>query len=77
MACFGVFAVARPVMRAGGYLAWLANSKVIDGGHLVPTQEEISEAIEERKDALAVNVIGPALVISGTLTNGLSGFLAP
>ncbi|WP_145986243.1 hypothetical protein [Sphingobium sp. YG1] len=77
MACLGIITIARPVIRAGGYRAWYEQSKIIDGGSFKPSTEEIVEIEEGRKDSLAVNIIGPALAISGTLINGASGFIAP
>lgn len=76
MACLGVLAVARPIIRAGGYLAWHEKSKTGDAGSAEPSPEELREEKQERSDALAVNVVGPVLAISGTLINGLSGFFA-
>lgn len=74
MASLGVFTIARPVIRAGGYKSWLAKTNFIDGGSLQPTAEELEEADQIEKDALAVNIIGPALAIVGTIMNGASGF---
>lgn len=76
MACFGFMALIRPVIRAGGYVAWVEKNSVIDGGGFEPTPEEQREKIETERDALSVHVIGPALGICGTLLAGFSGLLA-
>ncbi|UTD26126.1 hypothetical protein [Bradyrhizobium sp. WD16] len=74
MACCGVITIGRPMIRAGGYRAWFEKSRIIDEGHIVPTPEEIEEAKQGEKDAAALQITGPALVIVGTMLNGLSGF---
>ena len=74
MACLGVFTIARPVIRAGGYKSWFAKTREIKGSSYSPPLEELKEAEETEKDALAVNILGPALAIVGTLMNGASGF---
>lgn len=74
MACCGVVTIGRPMIRVGGYRAWHEQSRIIDGGHIVPTPEEIEEDRQGRLDAMAVQVTGPALVIVGTMLNGISGF---
>ncbi|MHB0953242.1 MAG: hypothetical protein ACYC10_15110 [Allorhizobium sp.] len=75
MICLGAFTVARPVIRVGGYRAWHEKSQVIDCGHITPTDEEIAESEQLLLDSKAVNLTGPALVIAGTLINGVSGLL--
>ncbi|MDK1494221.1 hypothetical protein QN219_30095 [Sinorhizobium sp. 7-81] len=74
MACLGVFTIARPVLRAGGYKSWLAKKHIIGGAPFTASSAENKEAEETEKDALAVNIIGPALAIVGTLMNGAGGF---
>ena len=74
MACLGVFTIARPVIRAGGYKAWLQKSSEIIAAPYVLDQAALKEAKEAEKDSLAVNIIGPALAIVGTIMNGASGF---
>ncbi len=74
----GVLSVGRPVLRQG-YYAWRVASQVIDGGYADPSSappEWIEKERQEELDALAVQVIGPALIIGGTLLNGFSGFAA-
>lgn len=75
MICFGAFTVARPIIRVGGYRAWHEKSQIIDCGHIPPTDEGIAENRQLLLDSHAVNLAGPALVISGTLINGVSGLL--
>lgn len=73
--CFGLLSIARPVIRVGGWVAYHDKSVTTDGGSFDPSPAE-SRAIEEaRKDTLSVQVIGPAMAIGGTLTNGFSGLL--
>lgn len=74
MACLGVFTIARPVIRAGGYKSWLKKTKNMNFGSLQPTTEELEEDQQVEKDAFAVNIVGPALAIVGTMMNGASGF---
>ncbi|ABC90789.1 hypothetical protein RHE_CH02004 [Rhizobium etli CFN 42] len=74
MASLGVFTIARPVIRAGGYKSWLEKNRKIGGASYQPTPEELEEAGQIEKDALAVNIVGPALAIVGTIMNGASGF---
>ncbi|MBD8665315.1 hypothetical protein IFT59_18910 [Rhizobium sp. CFBP 8752] len=73
-ACCGVVTLGRPMIRAGGYEAWARKEGVIDGGSFPPSPEEIEEEEQSRLDAVAVQIIGPALTIVGTLLNGISGF---
>ena len=74
LASFGVLTIGRPVIRAGGYKAWLEKTRIIIGGSFPPTLEETAEEAQELKDALAVQRIGPLLVVIGTMLNGVSGF---
>jgi len=74
LACCGVVTIGRPVIRVGGYKAWVEKSHHIDYGHIGQTPEETAEEAEELKDARAVQWTGPLLVIVGTMLNGLSGF---
>jgi hypothetical protein len=75
MICVGAVTVARPVIRVGGYRKWLEKTRNVDEGHLIPTTEELAESEQEVLDARAVNLVGPALAIAGTLLNGVSGLL--
>ncbi|GEM_PF-1900767 len=75
MVCFGAVTVARPVIRVGGYKAWVEKNSVIGGGNFVPTDAEIEERRQVVLDSKAVNFTGPALAIAGTLINGVSGLL--
>lgn len=75
-ACIGALALARPIIRAGGYKAWHEHSRAIDGGTFVITPEQIREAKEGLLDARAVNVLAPAFGIVGTIINGASGFFS-
>jgi hypothetical protein len=75
MACCGVTTIGRPVIRVGGYRTWYKNSLTIGGGSYQPTREEKAETLQRLKDAIAVQITGPALVIVGTMINGLSGFV--
>lgn len=74
MACCGVVTIGRPMIRVGGYRAWHEQSRIINGGDYPPTPAEIEEDRQGRLDAMAVQVAGPALVIVGTMLNGISGF---
>ncbi|MGR8964225.1 hypothetical protein [Rhizobium leguminosarum] len=74
MACLGVFTIARPVIRAGGYKSWLKKTSIVGGASYELTPEELEESEQVEKDALAVNIVGPALAIVGTIMNGASGF---
>ncbi|SDX67951.1 hypothetical protein [Thiocapsa roseopersicina] len=75
MAILGVLTLGRPLLRLG-YDEWLRQSRIIDGGHVAPTPEEQKAELEERRDAQAIQLSGPLLVILGTLLNGTSGFLS-
>jgi hypothetical protein len=50
-----------------GYGAWYRSSKIIDGGHFVPTAEEIEEDRQSAIDARCVQVFGPVLAVLGTI----------
>lgn len=74
MAVLGILTLGRPLLRLG-YHEWLRQSNIIDSGHFTPTPEEQEAAIEKRRDAQAIQLSGPLLVVIGTLLNGVSGFL--
>jgi hypothetical protein len=74
IAMIGVVTLARPIIRVGGYKKWYEKTKIIDYGHISPTSEEIAEDKEQSKDAAAIQLWGPALIVIGTLVNGASGF---
>jgi hypothetical protein len=75
-ACCGIITLGRPMIRLGGYKAWAKSEKVKDYGSIVPTIEEIEKEKQEDKDAFAVQIIGPALAIVGTMVNGISGIFS-
>jgi hypothetical protein len=75
-ACCGIVTIGRPMIRMGGYQEWLKKTQIIDGGSFNPTPEELEEERQLLADAKAVQVVGPALAIVGTMVNGLSGFLS-
>ena len=75
-ACIGAFALARPIIRAGGYRAWHQQNRIINGGSLVPSAAELREEEEALRDAWAVNIIAPSFGIVGTIINGASGFFS-
>ena len=64
----GVVAL-RPIIRQG-FAAWLESTRVIDGGHVIPTPEEIEAEKQEAMDALSTQRIGPTLAVIGTLMAG-------
>lgn len=72
----GAFALARPIIRSGGYKAWHEQSRIFDGGTFETTPEQIREEEEGLRDARAVNVIAPAFGIVGTIINGALGFFS-
>lgn len=73
MACCGVFTIGRPMIRVGGYRNWYKNPISIDD-KCYPTEAEKAEEDKQRQlDAIAVQIVGPALVIVGTMINGISG----
>ncbi|WP_126000914.1 hypothetical protein [Sphingomonas sp. ABOLE] len=67
-ACIGAFALARPIIRAGGYKSWHEHSRIAPA-HTV-------EETESLRDAYAVNVIASSFGIVGTIINGASGFFS-
>lgn len=67
-ACIGAFALARPIIRAGGYKAWHEQSRI--------AYAEPRETKEGLLDAHTVNVLAPAFGIVGTIINGTSGFFS-
>ena len=75
-ACIGALALARPIIRAGGYRAWYEQSLIIDGGTFDITPEQIREEKEGLLDAWAVNILAPAFGFVGTIINGASGFFS-
>ncbi len=75
VAVLGVLTVGRPILRLG-YDQWLNASRTIDGGSFKQTPEQQKAKQEENRDAQAIQLSGPLLIIFGTLLNGASGFLA-
>lgn len=73
-ACCGVVTIGRPMIRKGGYLSWYKDQQIVGGGSYQETPEEAEEKRQGIRDALSVQIIGPALVFVGTMVNGLSGF---
>jgi len=61
----GVVLTVRPLVRMG-LSNWLAYSSTIDGGHIVPTPEEIEADRQATLDAQATQW-GAALAVAGTL----------
>ena len=61
----GVILSARPLIRLG-FTEWLRSLQIIDGGHIIPTQEEIEEEVQSKKDASAFHV-GVYMTLIGTL----------
>lgn len=73
LATLGGFAMLRPMIRAGGYKAWLAKRQTIDGGSFEPTDEDRKESKEMNNDEYAVSILGPAMIFVGTIANGAAG----
>jgi hypothetical protein len=61
----GVILSVRPLVRMG-FAEWLRSQRVIDGGHFVPTPEEIEEERQTTLDATASN-IGVYMALVGTV----------
>jgi hypothetical protein len=61
----GVILSIRPLVRMG-LKEWLRSESIIDGGHAVPTREEIEAQHEAELDAQA-SQIGVFLAIVGTV----------
>lgn len=70
LALIGGVNIARPVLRLG-YAEWLKGLQTIDCGSII---EKIGIEDEEKRDAAAVQKMGPILIFLGTLINGVSGF---
>lgn len=62
----GIAIVGRPIIRMG-YGAWYRSTKIIDGGHVKPTREEIEERRQDEIDAMCVQKLGPAVIALGTV----------
>ena len=65
--------LGRPVIRLG-YPKWWEASNTMSGGEYSDPPAQIEEERQRGRDAKALQVSGPALVVSGTLLNGFSGF---
>ena len=65
VAMAGVILSVRPLVRMG-FVEWLNSQRVIDGGHLVPTPEEVEGARQTTLDAKATH-IGAYMALVGTL----------
>jgi hypothetical protein len=73
----GVLTIGRPIMRLG-YLKWLTASRLIDSGCNSEDEEPPEykiEKLEEKRDAFAIQIVGPSLVAFDTLFNGFSSFI--
>lgn len=76
VAAIGVLTLGRPIVRLG-YKQWRETSQNVDGGYFSSEEEPPefkAEVDEQNKDAVAVQIVGPSLVVVGTLLNGFSGF---
>ena len=71
MICAGIVSIARPILRLGGYRKWLSQSKSTS----IVTSARNAEVKEDLRDAYSVNIIGPILVLLGTLLNGAAGYV--
>jgi hypothetical protein len=61
----GVLLSVRPLVRMG-FAEWVAYTSTIDGGHAVPTPEEVEVSRQANLDAKAAR-IGAFLAVTGTL----------
>jgi len=68
----GAFTLTRPVVR-GGFLSYFKKQHITGGASFNPSFEENVEAYERFRDAVATQLVGPALIMAGTLLNGASG----
>lgn len=68
----GAFTLTRPVVR-GGFLSYFKKQNIMGGASFNPSLEEKVEAYERFRDAVATQLVGPALIMAGTLLNGASG----
>jgi hypothetical protein len=72
----GVILGVRPLVRMG-FKDWLSSQRVIDGGHIEPTAEEIEERRQLEVDAIASKIgvymalVGTVLWAYGDLIGGL------
>ena len=61
----GVLLSVRPLVRMG-LSKWIEYTSTIDGGHAIPTPEEVEEDRQANLDAKAAE-IGTFLAVTGTL----------
>ncbi len=73
-AVYGAVLLARPVIRQG-YTAWFASTRVVGGGGFEPTPAEIEEDRQSAVDATCIQIIGPTLIIAGTVLWGYGDLL--
>ena len=61
----GIILCIRPIIRMG-FNEWVKSLKIIDGGHCIPTPEEIEEERQANLDADALRM-GNCMALIGTL----------
>jgi len=75
MICCGLWSLARPMIRVGGWGAYHERLIEMDASSSDLGLEQLQEQRAARNDTLSVQVVGPVLAISGTLLNGFSGLI--
>lgn len=68
----GAFTLTRPMVR-GGFIRHYETTHNLDAGSFQPNLDETKENYEQFRDAIALQIFGPALIMAGTLLNGFSG----
>ncbi len=65
-AIFSSFVIARPVVRLG-FARWYASQGIVNGGHFIPTPEEVEAGRQAALDAKSIQTIGPVMLFVSTL----------
>lgn len=65
----GLWVIARPMVRQG-YHRWLERLDIIDGGEYPAPPAQVEAERQDRIDAVCVQIVGPVMVLAGTLLSG-------